>query len=189
MTSALRARNLGHRSVGEFPPGRLPAHARLVVRVWLATVAVTTIGTAIALGAPSVAPAGAPHATLHGTPSEAASILLANLRVLIAPIVLTAARWNRGRVTRTIGDVIVLADLVVTPFVVGAALGVHGTALVPFLPHVLIEWAALSTAVAAWLSARDSTSMSWRALTGYIAAVLALTIAAAIVETIAVPHV
>jgi len=150
---------------------------------------VTATGAAIALVAPGVAPAGAPHATLHGTPSEAASILLANLRVLAAPIILTAARWDGGRVTRTIGDAIVLADLVVTPFLVGAALGIHRTALVPFLPHVPIEWAALSTAVAAWLSARRSPSTSWRTIASYAAVVVVLAAASAIVETVAVPHV
>jgi hypothetical protein len=114
--------------------------------------------------------------------------LVANLRVLAAPLVLTTARWHRSRVTRTLGDAIVLADLVVTPFVVGAALGLHGTTLVPFLPHVPIEWAALSTTVAAWLSARRSTSTSWRTIASYAVVVVVLAAAAAIVETIAVPH-
>jgi hypothetical protein len=178
-----------HDAADAAPAGAWTARIALVLQVWLATLAVTGAGAIAALLAPGVAPAGAPHATLHGTPAEAASILVANLRVLAAPIVLTAARWHRGRVTRMIGDATVLADLVVTPFLVGAALGVHGRALVLFLPHVPIEWAALSTAVAAWLSARRSTSTSWRAIAAYAATVVVLTAAAAIVETVAVPHV
>ncbi len=74
--------------------------------------------------------------------------------MLAVPLILAAARWGRGAVTRTVGDAIVAATLIFSPLLVGSAIGRHGLELLAYLPHLPVEWAALSVAVAAWLTGR-----------------------------------
>jgi hypothetical protein len=173
------------------PLRRAPAprrrHARLAVTLWLLTGAVTGLGVLVGVLAPSLAPGGTPHPTLHGTLSEATSILAHNARVLAAPLILAAARWGRGRATRAVGDAIVASTLLVSPLLVGSAIGRHGDSLLAYLPHLPLEWAALSVAGAAWLASRRNGA-STRTLMVYAAVTLLLATTAALVETFATPH-
>ncbi|MGH2941629.1 MAG: hypothetical protein ACRDLN_02475 [Solirubrobacteraceae bacterium] len=136
---------------------------------------------------PALAPAGTPHPTLHGTAGEATSILAHNLRILAAPLILVAARWATGPITRLLGDAIVAAILIVNPLLVGAAIGEHGPALLAYLPHVPLEWAALSTTAGAWLTGRRARAPA-RSLVAYAVVALLLAAGAALIETLASPH-
>ena len=158
-----------------------------VLALWALTGALTGLGVLLGLLMPALAPAGAPHPTLHGTAGEAISILSHNLRILAAPLILAAARWAAGPITRLLGDAIVAAILIVNPLLVGAAIGEHGPGLLAYLPHLPLEWAALSTAAGAWLAARSSRRAA-PSLVAYAAAATTLAAIAAVIETLAIPH-
>ncbi|MGI9097115.1 MAG: hypothetical protein ACR2H2_01240 [Solirubrobacteraceae bacterium] len=164
-------------------------HIRRVACIWLLTLGLTAAGVVLGLLVPALAPGDTPHATLHGSVGEAAGILLHNLRVLAAPVILAAAHWSEQRATRLVGDVIVAAIVVSSPLVVGVAVGRHGEMLLRFLPHVPLEWAALSIAIATSLTSRTGHRLTGRALAAYGIAVVAAASVAATVETVAVPHV
>jgi hypothetical protein len=156
-----------------------------------AAIAALTLLAALA-GAlfPELWSTAAPHPTLRGTLGEAWGIFVDNGRLLVAPLILVATRWPTGRVTRHLGDVLVAALLVVNAVVVGLALGRFSIELIPYLPHLPLEDAALATSVTAWLSRRlpapaDRTRWS---LAGYASLTLALTATAALIETFLVPH-
>jgi len=163
------------------------SHAGRAAALWALTGALTAAGVLLGVLVPSSAPAGIPHATLTGTPDEALSIFVHNMRVLAAPLILAAARWGTGRTTRAIGDAVVAATLLANPLLVGAALGRHGTELVPYLPHLPLEWAALSVATGAWLAARR-LRLAAHTLVAYAAIATTLAIVAAVLETVAIPH-
>ena len=65
--------------------------------------------------------AAAPHAA--PVCRRVASILINNLRVLAAPFILVAARFDRTRVSRIAGDTVVATILVGNGIAVGLALG------------------------------------------------------------------
>ena len=95
---------------------------------------------------PALGPAARPHATLHPSLDAIASILLNNARVLAAPFILVAARFDRGRVSRVAGDTIVAAILVGNAIAVGFALGRWRGALIPYVPQLPVEYLAAATA-------------------------------------------
>ena len=161
-----------------------------------AAIAAVVIAIVTALAAlasaldPALGPGGHPHPTLHGTLREALSIIATNGRLLIVPLLLVAGRWPTGRLTRHAGDVIVGGLLVVNPATIGLALGRFQATLLPYLPHLPLEDAALATAAAAWLSRRLPVvpDRPLPSLAGYALWTLLLTIAAALTETFLVPH-
>ncbi len=150
--------------------------------VWL----LTAFGVLLGGLAPALAPSGDPHPTLHGTLGELASVVANNLRVLAAPFLLTVFRWPGGRLTRRLGDVVIVALIAENTIAVGLALGRWGDRLLPYVPQLPLEWAALGIAGAAWLTARDGGR--GRVLAAYALATFALTISAATVEVELTPH-
>ena len=167
---------------------RVPAreHARRLggaaACVWL----LTAFGVVLARLVPGLAPSTHPHPTLHGTLGELESVIATNLRVLAAPFLLTVFRWPAGRVTRRLGDLLIAALIAENTITVGLAVGRWGERLLPYVPQLPLEWAALGIAGAAWLTARDGGR--GRVLAVYALATLALTISAAAVEVDFTPH-
>lgn len=151
-----------------------------------ALVAVTIAAAIVGWFAPELAPGGTPQPTLYGTVDEATSILWNNVRVLAVPLGLAAGRWSIG-LTRPFGDAIVAAMMLASAVTVGLAIGAHGRDLWPYLPHLPLEWAALAVAGAGWVAHRGRRA-TWRSLGPYAAAALLLATAAAVVETVAIPH-
>lgn len=161
-------------------------HARRIATatatVWLTTAA----GVLLEPLAPGLAPGGQPHPTLHPTLGAGAEILLTNLRVLAAPYLLAAFRWPQKPRTRTLGDLLIAALVLENTLAVGLAFARFGDQLLPYLPQLPLEWAALSCALAAWLTARRHQRP--RVLVAYGAATLALAAGATACEVLLTPH-
>jgi hypothetical protein len=159
------------------------------VALWAATLlaaALTSLfapGSARALLSLRLSPALTP------APSLARMLALAghNLPIAVWPTLLPLLVRGSGRRAHRGADAIVIACVLVNVIPVGAALGGYGGALLPFTPQLPLEWGALSVGYGSWLYTRNGprdASASWR-LRGVV---LALTLAAAAVETFAVPH-
>jgi len=93
-------------------------------------------------------------------------------------------------VTRHVGDLAVVALVAANAAMIGLALGRYPTQLPAYLPHLPLEDAALAITAGAWLARRIKHATGTPAPSLWRTALLMLTatIAAAIVETYAVPH-
>jgi len=179
-------------------PGSAPAEHNAARRcpdlrtIWLCWVALgvsTVVGAIAGVTRPALGPATHPHPTLHPSASAVASILLNNLRVLAAPFILVAARFERARRSRLAGDTVVAAILVVNGIAVGFALGRWRGTLVPFLPQLPLEQLAAATAAAGWFDAsRHPRPSGPRTAATYAAATITLTAGAAAIEVFLTPH-
>jgi hypothetical protein len=149
--------------------------------------ALTTVGFALGVADPGLAGSTTPHPALTGSLHDAAGIFVNNARALIAPFLLAGLRLSDTRLGRRIGDVAVIALVGANAVPVGAALGRWQGRLVPYLPQLPLEWAALTVAVSAWLLVRSGDG-NLPCLTVLAAVTLALLIGAASVETWATPH-
>jgi len=188
LTSSRTAResDLGEADCGAAQPGR---DLRATWLCWVALSAATALAAVAAIVWPALGPAARPHATLHPSAGAVASIGLNNLRVLAAPFILVAARFESARGSRLAGDAIVAAILVGNAIAVGLALGRWRGALISFVPQLPIEYLAAATAAAAWLGARRRARLYGpRIAVLNVAATIALTAAAAAIEVLLTPH-
>ena len=147
----------------------------------------TILGIGAGLLIPGLAGTTRPHPTLTGSASDALGILANNLRLLAAPFLLWLLRLQHSRVGRAAGDLIMLALAGASAVTVGIALGRWRERLIPYLPHLPLEWTALTVAIATWLLIRTCGG-SPRQLLALGSSVVALLCAAAAVETWATPH-
>ncbi len=152
----------------------------------------TVIGATLASGLvavldPAIAGSAAPHPTLAGSLTDWLGIAAQNLQVLAAPLVLWLVGANQSRLGRQAGDVVMLAVIAVNAIPVGVALGRWRTQLIPYVPQLPLEWAALTLCITAWLQLRTGHATRGR-IARYAAAILAITATAAAVETFATPH-
>ena len=150
-------------------------------------VALTGLGALAGVIDPALAGHVRPHPTLTGTPGQALGILAGNARILAVPFALAILRLPESRLGRTVGDVTIATLTGLSTVNVGIALGRWGDQLIPYLPHLPLEWAALSLTVAAWLLIRNGHAPAGQ-LAGVAAVIAVLLVAAAGVETFATPH-
>jgi hypothetical protein len=128
-----------------------------------------------------------PHPTLTGSLNDWLAITTENLRVLAAPFLLWLLGVDKSRLGRRAGDVVVLAVIAVNAIPVGIALGRWQGRLIPYVPQLPLEWAALILAASAWLTIRTTTATRHQiAVLGAGTAVLVL--AAAALETWVTPR-
>jgi hypothetical protein len=162
---------------------------RAICVCWFWLLAATVFGAGLAIALPTLAPATHPHSTLRPSAGAVVSILLNNLRVLAAPFILVAARFERAHASRLVGDAIVAAILVGNAIAVGLALGRWRGELIPFVPQLPLEYLAAATAAATWLDARRDTTRSGpsNAVTNAVTTI-ALAVAAAVIEVLLTPH-
>jgi len=126
-----------------------------------------------------------PHTrpTIH----DALATWLHNTRVAGWPLLLAALGLHRERWQRRLGDLLLAATITANSVLVGAALAAGHERLLPYLPHLPIEWAALALAASGWhLASRHR--ITHRQLTTIAVAFLTLLALAATLETYAVPH-
>jgi len=125
-----------------------------------------------------------PQPTLTGTAAEAVDILLSNLAVLIVPLLFAGAAAGRPGPWRTAGDLATAGIVAVNSLSVGAALALHGTDLLRYLPHLPVEGTALALASSTWICQRHHRHPLGRVLL----AIFVLATIAAVVEVYATPH-
>ncbi len=162
---------------------------RPIALVALAMLALGSIAAATTAAWPTPALAvfpNGPQPTLAGTPAEVTDILLANLTVLVVPLMLAGAAAGRPGPWRIAGDLATAGIVAANSLAVGAALALHGAVLLPYLPHLPVEAAALAVACSAWSTQR--TGRRPMTLTSTLVAVVVLAIAAALLEVYATPH-
>jgi hypothetical protein len=136
---------------------RLP-WPRAIADTLAALVIVTVVGAGAGAIDHSLFGSAAPHPTLHPTATAIASILATNARVLALPFVLIVFGSHTTRAGRTAGDALLLAVLGANALRVGVAIGRWQTRLLPYLPHLPLEYAAVAVATSAWLRARQQAT-------------------------------
>lgn len=109
-----------------------------------------------------------------------------NAVVALWPLALVWLGWPAIPVARTIGDALAAGQVLLHGALLGSALA-QQPGLWRFLPHLPFELAALALPVAAWIAARHSGDVNPIRLAGTVVAVLALVLAAAVLETYLVP--
>lgn len=110
-----------------------------------------------------------------------------NLPVAAWPLLLGAAGARGHRFARRLADTALLACITLNTLPVGAALGAYGTALLPYIPQLPLEWAALAAGAACWLAHRQEPHTAGKGL-ACLALIALLLVCAAVLETTAVPH-
>lgn len=122
-------------------------------------------------------------------PSMAGLVSIATNNILRSswPLVLGPLGAARNRVTRTLADGAVLANLLVPGLLVGGALGGYGLRVLAYVPHVPVEWAGVAVGGGGWLGARSREQHGgrWRSPVMPLTILLAFAAAA---ETFLVPH-
>lgn len=150
-------------------------------------IGLTVLGFVLGLLAPGLAGSTRPHPALSGGVGEAASIAGTNARVLCAPFALCALGLASSPFGRRTGDLAMLALVALNTILVGLALGRWRAELLPYVPQLPVEWAALALATAAWLTGRHGQT-SWRRLAALAGATSLLVAYAAALETWWTPH-
>ncbi|HEX4188579.1 MAG TPA: hypothetical protein VHY83_11830 [Solirubrobacteraceae bacterium] len=110
-----------------------------------------------------------------------------NIPIAAWPLLLGVAGAHRHPLTRRIADATLLASITINTMPVGAALGAHGTGLLPYIPQLPLEWAALALGASAWLCQRRS-ALTIRHRVSVLALTASILLCAAVIETVAVPH-
>jgi hypothetical protein len=162
--------------------------ARTSLAVWTLTAAAALITTALPpVGALArhelrlaLVPASAPPAT------RMLNVALTNAFAAGWPLLL-ALLDGPQRAIRLVHRALLAGWLVVNVIPVGAAIGAYGTRILPYLPHLPLEWTAIALALAGYLHARERQAPG-RALLAPALGLAVVLIAAAALETYATPH-
>ena len=131
----------------------------------------TLLGVVVGVIDPAAAGRTEPHPALAGTAGDAVSILANNAAALALPYAMWVLGLARHPISRRLGDLAVATITCQNTVPVGIALAHWRSGLLPYIPQLPLEWAALSTSVVAWLSARGAHATG-RALTGLAALTL-----------------
>jgi len=152
-----------------------------------AVIALTALGALLEVIDPASAGNTRPHPTLTGSLGDTLGIFANNLRVLAGPFVCVALGFPDSRIGRIAGDLLVLAITALSAIPGGIELARWNTVLLAYVPQLPVEWAALSTAVTAWLAARRGAVDRWAVTELAVLAAVLLALAACL-ETWCVPH-
>jgi len=110
-----------------------------------------------------------------------------NIPIVAWPLLLGILGAQRHRLGRALADCLVLACIAANVVPVGAAFGAYGVALLPYVPQLPLEWAALALGAGAWMNQRRN-GMSAREGLMRLTPIACLLVCAGVIETAAVPH-
>ena len=126
----------------------------------------------------------------NNPPPTAAHILALaahNLPVAAWPLLLGCAGTASNRRGKRAADSLLVACALANTIPVGAAIGAYGISLIPYIPQLPVEWAALAAGYGSWITQRKRP-IRRRERLERLAATALLVLAAATIETVAVPH-
>ena len=128
-----------------------------------------------------------PALNAHPTALHVLVLAAQNMPHAAWPLLLGGAGALQSARNRLITDALVWIALIANTASVGAALATYGARLLPYLPQVPLEWAALALGASAWVLQRDRAlaPVQASALAGLILLIL---LGAAVLETYAVPR-
>jgi hypothetical protein len=115
------------------------------------------------------------------------TLLAHNLPLASWPLLLGVVGAHRHHLARQITDIVVAAWLTANVLSVGVALGAYSFPLLPYIPQVPFEWAALALGASAWLMQRRDP-LTIREDVALLALIAGALVCAAVLETVAVPH-
>jgi hypothetical protein len=173
--------------------GREPRQRSVVLCAYLTLWAITLAGAALAalLGrAPvRIAMGLSLSASANPPPSLAHVLALAahNLPICVWPLLLGSLRLSAGSLWRRVADIGVGACVLANMLPVAAALGGYGWELLPYVPQLPVEWAALAVGYGSWMLERRHGLVGSERLK-LLGVVSVLLLMAAALETCAVPH-
>jgi hypothetical protein len=147
--------------------------------IWAST-AIGALAGAVGLHPLAVPP---PYDALAATPATALTLFAGNAVITLWPLALVALRWQSIIGAARLADGAIRAQLLGNGMIVGNALAQHPR-LALYLPHLPLEWAAISLPAAAWSVARHDEAPRLHIATATTVAALAAT---ALIETYVVP--
>ena len=192
MATAELTRPAGHATRRWLPVGLPALWSSSYLAVWTLTLVPAAVIALI--GRPLSQPArqwlGLTLTAQNNAPPHLAHVLgLAahNIPIVSWPLLLGVLGAHRNRLARHVTDGFLLVWLVANTLPVGAALGAYGMAVVPYLPHLPLEWGGLALGVSGWLAQRRRV-LTVRQGVGVFALIVCVLLCAGALETFAVPH-
>jgi len=110
-----------------------------------------------------------------------------NIPIAAWPLLLGVLGAHRHRLAMHVADGVLLACIIANTLPVGAALGAYGTAVLPYIPQLPLEWGGLALGASAWLVQRGRPLTASEGIGVFVLIVCVLLCAAAL-ETAAVPY-
>ena len=77
-----------------------------------------------------------------------------NIPIAAWPLLLGVIGAHRHRLATHVADGVLLACIIANTLPVGAALGAYGTAVLPYIPQLPLEWGGLALGASGWLVQR-----------------------------------
>ena len=111
-----------------------------------------------------------------------------NIPIAVWPLLLGVLDAHRHRLRRHIADGLLWTCTVANTLPVGATLGAYGVVVLTYVPQLPVEWGALALGATVWLAQRRDQLQARQAVLLAVLIVFAM-LAAATIETYAVPHV
>jgi len=131
----------------------------------------------------TLTPARNPPPTL----AQILTLVAHNLPIAAWPLLLGVGGTASSPLARRAADSLVVGCALANSLPVGAALGAYGTRLLPYIPQLPLEWAALAGGYCSWIRQRREPLNARQRLT-WLALTAVLVIGAAVTESAAVPH-
>jgi hypothetical protein len=174
-------------------PVGLPARwLHAYAAVWIATL--TPAAIVALVGQPLVLPArhllSLALSAQRNPPPQVGHVLgLAahNFPIASWPLLLGVLGAHRNRLATHVADGTLLACIILNTLPVGVALGAYGTAVLPYLPHLPMEWGGIALGASAWLVQRRQALTISEGI-GVFVLIAGVLLCAAVLETVAVPH-
>jgi hypothetical protein len=110
-----------------------------------------------------------------------------NIPIAAWPLLLGVLGAHRHRLATHVADGVLLACIIANTLPVGAALGAYGTAVLPYIPQLPLEWGGLALGASGWLVQRRRALAASEGI-GVFVLIACVLLCAAALETVAVPH-
>jgi hypothetical protein len=186
------ARELSPASCRRLPAGLAGAWTRAYACIWIATLGFALVVALV--GEPFVSTTRhvlglSLSADRNPRPDveHVLALVVHNIPIFAWPLLLGVTGAHRDPLSRRAADTLLLACVTVNTLQVGAALGAYGTALLPYVSNVPVEWAGLALGASSWLVQRRR-ALSFHEGIVWLALTAGALLCAATLETMAVAH-